>query len=159
MAWKSVLRRPRWWWHQWHHQRDKSKWTETWDSHKLQVPGFSYNWWGFKAWDTNQDSTDDISADKAETSLEWQGPFSQFQDTTDAFPCHIHLLTCLWIISPHSKEEHKPWKWDAVTRCKYASHTKTLLLARKSVSSMPRSSRPTGPHENLLTIVKRYWPS
>ena len=41
-------------------------------SHKLQVSRFSYKWWGFKAWDTLQDSTDNSSIDKAETSLEWQ---------------------------------------------------------------------------------------
>ena len=30
-----------------------------------------------------------------ETSLERQEYFSQFQDTTDALPCHIHLPVCL----------------------------------------------------------------
>ena len=29
--------------------------------------------------------------------------FSQFQDTTDALPCHIHLPVCLWIMDPHSR--------------------------------------------------------
>ena len=28
---------------QWHQHRDQSKWTEARDSHKLQVPGLSYN--------------------------------------------------------------------------------------------------------------------
>ena len=28
--------------------------------------------------------------------------FSQFQDTTDELPCHIHLPVCLWIVVPHS---------------------------------------------------------
>ena len=50
--------------------RDYSKWTEAWDSHKLQVPGLSYNWWGFIVWDTLQDSTDNSSIDHVETSLE-----------------------------------------------------------------------------------------
>ena len=40
--------------------------------------------------------------DKAETSLEWQEYFSQFQYTIDALPCHIHLPACLWIMDPHS---------------------------------------------------------
>ena len=48
-----------------------SKWTEAWGSHKLQVPGLSYNWWGFQTWDTFQDNTDNSSINKAETSLEW----------------------------------------------------------------------------------------
>ena len=56
--------------HQWHQHRDQSEWTEAWDSHKLQVPRFSYNWWGFQAWDNLQDSTDNSSIDKAETSLD-----------------------------------------------------------------------------------------
>ena len=57
--------------HQWHQLRDKRKWTEAWDSHKLQVPKLSYNWWGFQAWDTLRDSTDNSSTDKVEASLEW----------------------------------------------------------------------------------------
>ena len=72
------------------------------DCHKLQVPGLSYNWWGFQAWDTRQDSTDNRSLDKIETSLEWQY-FSQFHDMTDALPCHIHLPVCMWIMDPHSR--------------------------------------------------------
>ena len=30
--------------YQWHQHRDRSKWTEAWDSPKLQVPGLHYNW-------------------------------------------------------------------------------------------------------------------
>ena len=40
-----------------------------------------------------QDSTDNSSIDKAETSLDGQD--SQLQDTTDVLPCHIHLSVCL----------------------------------------------------------------
>ena len=29
--------------HQWHQHRDQSKWTEAWNSHKLQIPGLGYN--------------------------------------------------------------------------------------------------------------------
>ena len=93
--------------HQWHQHRDQSKWTEAWDRHKLQVPGLTYNWWGFQARDTLQDSTDNSSIDKVETSLEWQEYFSQFQDTTDALLCHIHLPVCLWIMDPHSRAPKK----------------------------------------------------
>ena len=49
MAWRLAPRRPSWW--QTTH-RDQSKWTEAWDYHRLQVPGLSYNWWGFQARDT-----------------------------------------------------------------------------------------------------------
>ena len=47
------------------------------------------------------------SIDKVETSLEWQEYFSQFQNTTDALPCHIHLPVCLWIMDPHSRAPKK----------------------------------------------------
>ena len=68
-----------------HYQhKDQNKWTEAWDCHKLQVPGLSYNWWGFQARDTLHGSTDNSSTDKVETGLEWQEYFAQFQDTTDA---------------------------------------------------------------------------
>ena len=72
-----------------------------------QVPGFSYNWWGFQGWDTLQDSTDNSNIDKVEISLWWQEYFSQFQDTTDTLPCHIRLPACLWIMDPHSRAPKK----------------------------------------------------
>ena len=37
--------------HKWNQYRHQSRWTEAWDSHKLPVPGLSYNWWEFQAWD------------------------------------------------------------------------------------------------------------
>ena len=77
------------------------------DCHKLQVPGLNCNWWGFQAWNTLQDSTDNSSIDKVETTLEWQEYFSQFQDTTDVLPCHIHLPVCLWIMDSHSRAPKK----------------------------------------------------
>ena len=93
--------------HLWHQHRDRSKWTEAWDCHKLQAPGFSYNWWGFQASDTPLDSTDNSSIDKVETSLEWQEYFCQFQDTTDALPCHTLVPVCLWIMDPQSRAPEK----------------------------------------------------
>ena len=35
--------------------------------------------------------------------MEWKEYFSQFHDTTDALPCHIHLPVCLWIMDPHGR--------------------------------------------------------
>ena len=32
---------------------------------------------------------------------------SQFQDMTDALPCHVHLPVCLWIMDPHSRAPKK----------------------------------------------------
>ena len=37
----------------------------------------------------------------------FQEYFSQFQDTTDALPCHIHLPLCLWIMDTHSRAPKK----------------------------------------------------
>ena len=70
---------------------------------QAQVSELSYNWWGFQAWDTLQDSTGTSSTEKVETSLQWQEYFSLLQDTTDALRCHIRLPVCLWIMDPHSR--------------------------------------------------------
>ena len=72
-----------------------------------QVPASSYNWWWFQAWDTLQDSTDNSSIDKAETSLDWQEYFFQLKDTTESLPCHIHLPVCFWIMDPYSRAPKK----------------------------------------------------
>ena len=56
---------------------------------------------------TFQDSVDNSSIDKVETSLEWQEYFSQFRDITDALPCHIHLPVCLLIMDPHNRAPKK----------------------------------------------------
>ena len=42
-----------------------------------------------------------------ETGLDRQENFSQFQLTTDALRCHIHLAVCLWIKDPHSRAAKK----------------------------------------------------
>ena len=78
---EEVPRRPSWWQkkHQWCQHRDQSKWTEAWDCHKLQVPGLSYNWWRFQVWNAHQNSTENSSINKIETSLDWQEYFSQFR--------------------------------------------------------------------------------
>ena len=78
-----------------------------WDSHKLQIPELIYNWWGLQAWNTVQDSKDNSRIDKVETKLEWQECFFQFQDTSNALPCHIQLPVCLWIMVPHSRVPKK----------------------------------------------------
>ena len=119
----------------------RSKWEiKAWDSHKLQIPGLSYNWWEFKARNTLQDRSDNSSIDKAETSLDWQEHFSQPQDTTDALPSHIPSSCMLVNHGPSqqsSKEEYKPCKYGATARY-HTSHTKTMLPTRKPA---PRSSR------------------
>ena len=62
----------------------------------LQVDNKQHQWHQEgEACDTLQDSTDDSSIDKFETSLEQQEHFSYFQDMTDALPCHVHLPACI----------------------------------------------------------------
>ena len=57
--------------------------------------------------ETLQDSTDNSSIDKAETSLNWQEYLCQLQDTADALPCHIRRPVCLWIMDHHSRASKK----------------------------------------------------
>ena len=50
-----------------------------------------------------------------------------------------------------SKEEYEPWKWGATARY-YASHTKTHVTNEEVPAKIQQA---IGPHEDLLTIVKR----
>ena len=114
--------------------------TEAGDGHKLQVPGLSYNWWGFQAWGALRDSTDNSGIDKVETSLEWQECLSQFQDTTDALPCHVLLPVCLWIMDPHSKAPKKNTShWNEVL-----PHDTTHLIQRPCCQRGSRCQDPVG---------------
>ena len=113
----------------------------------------SYNWWGFQAWDTLQDSTDNSSIDKAETGLDWQEYFSQLQDTTNVLPCDIHLPVCLWIIDPHSRAPKKNTSHGnevlhKILHISYKDH-----VTNQEVCAKIQQAR--GPHEDLQTIVKR----
>ena len=99
----------------------------------------TYCAWSFHVC-TLQDSTDNRSTDKFETSLEWQEYFSKFQCYNWCTPLS-HPSSCMLVnhgpSQQSSKEEYKPWKLGATARY-YASRTKTMLPTRKSV---PRSSR------------------
>ena len=99
--------------HKWHQHRDQSAWTEAWDNYKLQIPGLSYNWWGFQAWDTLQYSKDNSSIDKAETSLEWQEYFLSAPRYERCAPLS-HPSSCMLVnhgpSQQSSKEKYKPWK-------------------------------------------------
>ena len=155
MVWRSVPRRPCWWQHQWHRHRDQSEWTEAWDSGKLQVPGLSYNWLGLQAWDTLQDNTDNSSIDKAETSLDWQEYISQLQDTTDALPCHIHLFVCMWIMDPHSRAPKKNTSHGNEVLPQDTTHFIVIQGPCYQWGSPAKIQQAIGPHEDLLTIIKR----
>ena len=119
-----------------------------------QVSGLRYSWWGFQAWDTLQDSTYKSIIDKVGTSLEWQEYFSQFHDTSDALPCHIHHSVCLWIMDHHSKLQRRIQAMEM--RC----YRKILRISYKdrvtNEEVCAKIQQAIRPHEDLLTIVKRY---
>ena len=125
---------------------------EAWDSHKLQIPGLSYNWWGFKAWEALQDSTNESSIDKAETSLDWQEYFSQLQDTTDALPCHIHLYACeSWTLTAELQRRIQTMEMRCYHKIRHISYKDHVT--NKEVHA--KIQQTIGPHEDILTIVKR----
>ena len=110
-------------------------------------------WRGFQSWDSLLDSKDDSSIDKVETSLERQERFSQFQDTTDALPCHSHLPVCLWIMDSHSRvikknANHGNEMLPQNTTISYKYHVTNKEVCAKIHLEI-------GPYEDLLTVVKR----
>ena len=114
----------------------------------------SYNWYGFQASDTLQDSTDNSSIDKAETSLDWQEHFSQLQNMADALPCHIHLPVCLWIMDPHSRAPKKNSSHGNEVLPQDTIHLIQRPVTNEEVHA--KIQQANGPHKDLLTIVKRH---
>ena len=81
------------------------------------------------------------------TNSEWHKYFSQFQDTTDALPCHIHLPVCLWIMDPYSRAPKKN-----------TSHGNEVLpqdTTRHIQRPCYQHQQAIRPHKDLLTTVKR----
>ena len=69
----------------------------------------------------------------------------------DALPCHVHLSVCLWIMDPHSG-----------AAVKNTSHGNEVLpqdtthrIQRPLCQVCAKIQQAIGPHEYLLTIVKR----
>ena len=93
------------------------------------------------------------------TNLTWCSLFPQCEDDggrIDDFKWRSSSLHAVMLVNHRpsqqsSKEECKPCKWGDTARY-YASHTKTILPTRKSVLKIQQA---IGPHEDLLTIVKR----
>ena len=103
----------------------------------------------YQTWVTLQDSASNSSIDKVETNLDWQEYFSQLQDTTDALPCHTNLPVCLWIMDPHSRAQKKNTSHgNEVLQISYKDH-----VINKEIRANIQQA--IGPHEDLLTIVKR----
>ena len=74
-------------------------------------------------------------------------------DTTDALPCHIHLPVCLLIMDPHSRAPKKNTNngngvLQKILHISYKDHVTNEQVRAKIQQAI-------GPHEDLLTIVKR----
>ena len=91
--------------------------------------------------------------DKVKTSLEGQEHFSQFQDTTNALPCHIDLL-------------YACESWTLIDELQRRIPAKEMRCFRKILRISCKDNvtneevcakiqQANGPHEDLLTIVKR----
>ena len=76
-----------------------------------------------------------------------------FQDTIDALLCHIHLNVCLWIMDPH----HRAPKKNTSHGNEVLPQDTTRLIQRHNTNEEVRAKiqQAIGPHEDLLTIVKR----
>ena len=105
-------------------------------------------------------STDNSSTDRVETSLEWQEYFSQFQDTTNAHPCHIHLPASYesWTLIAELQSRTQAMEvrcYRKVLRISYEDHVSNEEVHAKVQQAVR-------PHKDLLAIVKRcklqwYW--
>ena len=90
---------------------------------------------------------------RIETILEWHEYFSQFQDTTDTLPCHIHLPVCLWMIDPYSRAPKK----NTGHGNKVLPQDTTHLIQKPFYQRGSPCQDPTGDRStrNPLNIVKR----
>ena len=68
-------------------------------------------------------------------------------------PCHIHLPVCMWIIDPHSRAPKKNTSHgnEVLSQILHISHKDHV--ANEEVRA--KIQQAIGPHEDLLTIVKR----
>ena len=132
----------------------RSKWrTEAWDSHKLQIPGFSYNWWGFQAWVTLQDSTSNSSIDKAETI--W---IDKSISLSSKIQLMCSLVTSIFLYAYESRtltaellrriQAMEMRCYHKILHISYKDHVTNEEVCAKIQQAI-------GPHEDLLTIIKR----
>ena len=107
-----------------------------------------------------QDSTENSSIDTIETSLKWQEYFSQFQDTTGAPPCHIHLPVYFWIMDPHNRAPKKITSHGNEVLPQDTTHLiKRPCYQRESPCQDPAGSRITGrpPDDRKETQTAVVW--
>ena len=83
----------------------------------------------------------------------WQEYFSQFQDMTDALPCHTHLPVCLWIKDPHSRAQKKNTSHGNEVLPQDTMHFIQRPCHQQEVYA--KIQQAIRPHKDLLTVVKR----
>ena len=141
---------------------DQSKWTEAWDCHKNQVPGLSYNWWGFQAWDTSHDNTDNSSVF---TSLK-----PLLNDRSIFLSCNMWLMRSLvTVIFLYASESwtlpaELQWRIRAIEkRCyrkiprfSYKDYQRGSLCQDQAGNRTTR--RPDHPKETQAEVVMTYHP-
>ena len=83
------------------------------------------------------------------SSLEWQEYSSQFQNTTNALPCHIHFLYACesWTLTAELQRKIQAMEM----RCNRISY-KDFITNEEVCAKIQQA---IGPHEDLLTIGKR----
>ena len=86
-------------------------------------------------------------------SIEGQEHLSQFQNKTDALPCHIHLPLCLWIMATHSRAAKKITSHGSEVLPQDTTHL--LQRPRYQRGSLCQDPEAIGPHGDFLTIGKR----
>ena len=84
---------------------------------------------------------------------EWvQMHLSQSKDTTDALPCHVHLYACeLWTLTAKLHRRIRAIEmrcYRMILRISNKDHVTNKEVCAKIQQAI-------GPHEDLLTIVKR----
>ena len=98
-------------------------------------------------------SIDYSSIDKVEARLERQEHFFQFQDTTDALPCNIHLPVCLCIMTLTAELQRR------IRAMEMRCYRKILRISYKdhvtNEEGRAKIQQAIGPHEDLLITVKR----
>ena len=87
----------------------------------------SYNWRSFQAWDTLQNSTDNVALTRLKSV--WNDRSISFSSTIRLMCSLSHPSSCMLVNHDPShqswKEEYRPWKWGATARY-YTSYTKTM---------------------------------
>ena len=122
----------------------------------MRVPDncvISYNWWWFQAWDTLQDSTDNSSIDKAETNWVDKSIFLSSKIrlirslVTSIFPYACQS----WTLAAELQRRIQAIEmrcYRKILHISYEDHVTNEEVRAKIQQAI-------GPHEDLLTIVKR----